>query len=157
MRPVDQKQFFDAEKRQSGDCWRACLASILELDLEDIPHFVQEQEFGSGKNFLLETEAWLVERGLWLLNKQLPEGSSWRGPGTGYFILSGKSPRGDWEHAVVSLGGEIVHDPHPSRAGLDGSPTSVGIFVALDPSDIVTKTFNGDVLAAEEVTADANS
>jgi hypothetical protein len=36
-----------------------------------------------------------------------------------YHQISGPSPRGQgiW-HAVVGCNGQIVHDPHPSKAGL---------------------------------------
>lgn len=42
---------------------------------------------------------------------------------SGYHVACGKSPRSDQEHAVVALDGKIVHDPHPTRAGLDGGIT----------------------------------
>jgi hypothetical protein len=47
----------------------------------------------------------------------------------GYHIATGKSPRSDQVHAVVALDGRIVHDPHPSRAGLDGAIASWIIFM----------------------------
>lgn len=40
-----------------------------------------------------------------------------------HYIASGKSPRGDFLHSTVHLDGKLVHDPHPSRDGLDGEPT----------------------------------
>lgn len=36
----------------------------------------------------------------------------------GCYLLSGKSPRGDWNHSVVAREGQVIWDPHPSRAGL---------------------------------------
>jgi hypothetical protein len=35
----------------------------------------------------------------------------------GYHIGAGRSPR-KLDHACVFLDGELVHDPHPSRAGI---------------------------------------
>ena len=46
-------------------------------------------------------------------------------------IFVGKSPRGDFQHAVIgrvdsdARGWTKLHDPHPSRAFLDGEPTCV--------------------------------
>lgn len=48
-----------------------------------------------------------------------------------YSIISGKTVR-DTDHSVVYRGDRMVHDPHPSGAGL----SSIGdacLFVALDP------------------------
>lgn len=139
MKPIDQTQFYDEEKGTSGDCWRACLASILELDITSVPHFVAEDRAGGG-HWFFETEKWLARRNLWIFEKHLSDGTGWIGPiiegksGIGYFILNGKSPRGEHLHSVVAQGGNMVHDPHPSRAGLDGPPTAVTIFVALNPA-----------------------
>lgn len=42
-----------------------------------------------------------------------------------YHEISGPSPRGNGVyHAVVGRNGEVVHDPHPSRAGLAGDPAT---------------------------------
>lgn len=48
-----------------------------------------------------------------------------------YLIVSGPGPR-DCDHATVWLGGNMVHDPHPSGAGLL-TPKAVGVIVQLDP------------------------
>ena len=34
-------------------------------------------------------------------------------------ILTGKSPRGNFNHAVVAYNGEVVHDPHPIGGGVE--------------------------------------
>jgi hypothetical protein len=31
----------------------------------------------------------------------------------GYHIINGKSPRGDFDHSIIGLKGQPVHDPHP--------------------------------------------
>lgn len=107
MKPVDQDIFGP----ELGNCWAACIASILELTLSEVPNF------GASGKWFSETWNWLLDRGM---------ASIYDGPGSGiqrpncYHIVSGKSPRGDWGHACVSLGTELVHDPHPSRAFLAG-------------------------------------
>ena len=127
MIPVDQTVFEDGR----GDCLRACVASILEADILDVPNFSQDGQF------ILGAIAWLNSRGLHVLR------IDWTGEGycheqylsypEGYCIMSGKSPRSTVEkrkgHAVVGRasgwGFKIEHDPHPSRAGLIGEPESV--------------------------------
>jgi len=51
----------------------------------------------------------------------------------GYCILAGKSPRGDFAHAVVGWGMQVVHDPHPSRAGIV-TCTEVIVLVPMNPA-----------------------
>ncbi|WP_282638114.1 hypothetical protein [Sphingobacterium thalpophilum] len=36
----------------------------------------------------------------------------------GYYFVTGKSPRGDFNHIVIYKDGKMVHDPHPSGAGI---------------------------------------
>lgn len=118
MSPVDQIHFgsnLDGDERVAGDCWRACIASILDLPAEQVPHFVQEH----GGFFHTETVRWLAARGL--------KGAFTYDvrPEHGHVVAMGRSPRGDWSHAVVALvtaPGEwdMVHDPHPSRDFLRG-------------------------------------
>lgn len=103
MTPVDQTIFGAPE----GNCLPACIASILDLRIEDVPHF--------GADDWLDTlERWLAPRGLYPVCATL--GGPWRP--AGLYILAGKSPRGDFLHAVVARGSDVVHDPHPSRAGV---------------------------------------
>lgn len=73
---------------------------------------------------------WLAERncGLVVLHGQTPPGYVLAG------VAGGKSPRGDFDHQVVALNGNIVHDPYPDNAGLDGEIKDWTIFYPLDPS-----------------------
>lgn len=51
-----------------------------------------------------------------------------------YAIANGKSPRGDYDHSVVvDLNRGIVHDPHPSRNGIE-TCKSVEFIVPLLPA-----------------------
>ena len=95
-----------------GDCWKACIASLLEVeDYDSVPHFVAMDEWWR------ETCAYVWGRagkGLmkWRDRTLLPEGIE-------LFIGTGPSPRGDFYHAViVDREGNLVHDPHPSQLGI---------------------------------------
>lgn len=102
MKPVTQT-IFNAER---GDCFAACLASILELELDEVPNF-------HGENWLFRYNRWLKPFNLVLYDVTFPKGTN-QHP-VGYSILAGTSPRyAPALHAVVCLDGTIVHDPHPN-------------------------------------------
>ena len=81
---------------------------------------------------------WLALRGLFYFelgwNDYVEELTTER---AGYYVLSGKSPRGTFYHSVVARAGHVVHDPHPSGVGLcestDDDPRTVGFLVPFDP------------------------
>lgn len=90
-----------------GNCFAACVASILEIDLDPSMPLMDD-------NWLHNWKRWLDDRGYivywWMVGKgDIPDH---------YAILGGKSPRGEYNHAVVTLYGNIVHDPHPSNEGV---------------------------------------
>lgn len=125
MKRVDQT-IFDAV---NGNCLAACIASILEVELAEVPNFCE----GATTHWLDRLAEWLAPRGLYPLCFTLT-GGDWRPQGL--HILAGKSPRGDWLHAVVARGRDVVHDPHPSRAGVL-THADVTLFITFDPVAVV--------------------
>lgn len=123
MIPQDQEFLVDKEKGIRGDCARAVIASLLELPIKEVPHFLKEAEndpLGQAYGFYNRIEIFLEARGYemdWYCNLDYK-----LKPGIDiYHQISGPSPRGaDLFHAVVGLNGKIFFDPHPSRAGLLG-------------------------------------
>lgn len=111
MTPVDQTTF-GAE----GNCFSACVASVLDLPIADVPRF-------TGDGWWLRFVAWCAERDLMPIF--IPVGHDVLTPGrapAGYSMVGGPclrdgalSPR---LHECVALDGKIVHDPNPCRAGL---------------------------------------
>jgi hypothetical protein len=105
MIPVDQTQLHGGKTK--GNCLRACLASILEIDIEAMPHFEEKGEY------------WFTDLRRWM--RKFNGKTVHVFPGTfkpeGYCLAAGMSPRNIY-HCVVCLDGEIVHDPHPSKSGL---------------------------------------
>src|SRR5471030_594009 len=110
MIPQDQEFLHDSEKGIQGDCARAVIASLLELPIAEVPHFMQ-----------LADEV----HGFW--NRLY----DWReGDPDLYHEMSGPSPRGNGTyHAIVGKNGKPFFDPHPSRAMLGGDPTQWRISV----------------------------
>lgn len=49
----------------------------------------------------------------------------------GYHLISGKSPRGDYDHSIVGLNGKPTHDPFPNGDCELESQDTYTIFVAM--------------------------
>ena len=110
MKPVDQTTF----GYPHGNCFSACVASLLELPIDAVPFFM-----GAGDDWYEKFSLWLSfhGKGFYPVGFKLEKnGLGWTP--AGLHILTGKSPRGDFLHSVVARGRSIVHDPHPDRTGL---------------------------------------
>jgi hypothetical protein len=124
---LDQTILHDPDKPDvMGNCWQTCIASLLNIPLDEVPHFVQENDTYDAVNEA--TRAWARERGLELLHldRSYLKGSPM------LCILEGRSPRGV-AHVVIGRGDETIHDPHPSRDGLSWADAAY-VFVPLDPA-----------------------
>lgn len=107
MLAVDQTQF--AGEGAGGNCVQASLASILNLPLSEVPHFLEVAD--RPEEWELAFMDWLEERGVGFIRRE----GEWIFDG--YYLASGPSPRGV-SHMVVYHDGKLAHDPHPSRAGI---------------------------------------
>ena len=114
MRPVYQTRFGGHDEEDTGNCFAACLASLLEVPIDTIPDFMGDSDWMARAN------VWLAPHGLAILSFAPPEtpGMPWPGPGGCYHLMGGYGPSGD-AHAVVALDGKMVHDPlGPDAQGL---------------------------------------
>ena len=122
MKPIDQTKLYFP----NGNCLAASLASILELQLSEVPEFEKWKE--DTEEWWWELNKWLEEIGFTLL--QWSDGNpSWL---PGYYLVSGISERGI-SHIVVYQNGKMVHDPHPSKTGLKEIKESWALLL-IDPS-----------------------
>lgn len=115
MTPVDQSILHDPENGQYGDCMRACVASLLDLPIERVPHF-----FDGGVNSVVfdkRVSDFLAERGLVELSMPAAAASRSHYIREFHHLMYGYTERGTY-HAVVARCGLVVHDPHPSKAGI---------------------------------------
>lgn len=124
MKPVDQTVF----TVPGGNCFSACVASLLEIPIDAVPYFMGDKPPGEPEDWFGRLLDWLRPRGYWAI--PLPVGNGWKPEGL--CILSGKSPRGDYDHCVIARGLDVVHDPHPSRAGIQ-TMVDVVVLVPLEP------------------------
>lgn len=105
-----------------GDCWRTAIACLLELERDDVPHFIHlYAEDENPTRWWHETvtfvESTMPDYTLKLVNPDFP---IYEEDAFDRVVLTGASPRGDWLHAVVadSHTGNLVHDPHPDGTGV---------------------------------------
>ena len=119
MIPVDQQYKHQPSKGIYGDCYRACIASILEKPIEDVPHFLiddpaQEiyeeriQKFFNESNIARICIPYITNPILHMKNVN---------PGI-YYILSGTTSD-NIGHSVVCIDDKIVHDPE-GNVGISG-------------------------------------
>lgn len=104
-----------------GDCWRTCIACLLEVPPNEVPHFLETNHWWR------DTQEWLRERGYGLYEfGGLFEQVSISGLVGCHHIITGGSPRdpANVRHSVIGLDEAVVWDPHPSRAGITGEPHS---------------------------------
>lgn len=165
MIPVEQRLQFSAETGERGDCLKCCLASMLDLDYDDVPHFA-----AMGDAWMTELWNWLSERNMKLL-------TVWTGapgkhmkpqvvPSDGYWLASVVSRRVEHDcggcspddpgfmndgglcpfcrgwgrrkggHLIVMKGGEVAWDPHPLREHGHGGFIEAQVLVPLDPAKV---------------------
>jgi hypothetical protein len=161
MIPVDQTTFGDGSDGGSerGNCLAACVASLLEIPLEDVPNFCA---LGSGDGrWFKNLNDWLRPFGLAYAEFNYPDEGvpEWFftvpfiQPGA-LWIAGGPSPRGDrdMEHCVIMRGPgrELLHDPNPrfGRCGLR-RVDAFGIILPLNPVRAVIRCRYCDELVPE--------
>jgi len=139
---VDQTIFGDKQ----GNCNAACIATILDLPLSEVPNF--PVIIPEGQDWQAAQNAWLANYGVVIFTVILKDDGKlpFMNALTDGIpcLISGKSPRGNFDHAVVGnykldaeLGHslEYIHDPHPSHKYL-AKAKSVDFFIIINPAKI---------------------
>lgn len=119
---VDQTIFVSDPSRK-GNCVAACIATIVGVPLEEVPHFVgfgisygdsdDVHNVSSGHAWWAMMLGYLAAKGLWVVeldaitDAEVDE----------LVLVAGPSPRGVM-HQVIYRNGSLFHDPHPSRDGV---------------------------------------
>ncbi|MFF7881042.1 hypothetical protein ACH40F_07810 [Streptomyces sp. NPDC020794] len=104
VKPVTQTILHGDPSGRPGNCLQAAVASLLDLSLDAVPHFIVFDDWEE------RLAAFCIEHGYQPIMRSpdvdVPYGMAW-----------GPSERGV-RHAVVWVDGAVAWDPHPSRAGL---------------------------------------
>ena len=111
MTPILQTEF-----GPQGNCFRACVASILDVPLEEVPDLRGDRMWGPKLREWLAGRGWCCE-----FREETPAGWS---------IASVRLMDGSI-HAVVCQDGDVVHDPNPRAFGLQRSKTLM--WTAMEP------------------------
>lgn len=134
MRPVPQLSNPDPH----GDLWassfRASIASILGLDVADVPPFADDDI-----DDVAQLDAFLAPRGLCAIEMPVVPGVGsslddvlrllGQINGSFTYLLAGTSRSGA-EHVVVCEGAHVIHDPAPEMRGIVG-PCLNGVYVVM--------------------------
>lgn len=108
----------------TGDCWRTCIACLLDKQPSDVPHFV-EGRWDDAEEVKRRTAAYLRTQGLahvefafaGNLDSVLAMMAAVN-PGL-YYLLGGQS-KSDVGHSVICCDGAIVWDPSLDDVGIVG-------------------------------------
>ena len=114
MIPIHQTLFGSKE----GNCFQACLASIFELSLEEVPHVMLKDDWEAA------LEDWLIQFDLYYILAEVSQCRAQNWWPEGYHLISGKAGGGSGVyHSVVGYRGKMVWDPHPAKPGLEEEET----------------------------------
>lgn len=118
MIPINQTKF----GYPNGNCLAACLASIFEIPIDNVP------DFGNRSDWYDNFTIWCIYKfELYPIDVTIASCEAGNIKPTGYHIINGTSKNGDFHHSVVGRDGELFHDPHPDGALKE--PKSYTLFV----------------------------
>lgn len=138
-----------------GDCMRAAVASLLEMELNDVPNFIEQ----NNKEFKQTVFGYLYSKGFdaTAINRRrerdttefLQKVAKFDGGYKGYFYASVPSQSfPDRTHAVVvDTDLNVVHDPNPDQMAMKLTPDDVDFIIVMNPM-IIGKT--GKLFTREE-------
>lgn len=111
--PVEGGEVVDSDYKQalgSKNCMQFCVAYMLGLPLEAVPDFEREH--------CAHLTAWELMEQVFESHGCTVEMFPPTAEINGDYLASGTTDRGT-NHMVVMRGGRLLHDPHPSNAGLE--------------------------------------
>lgn len=115
------------------DCVRACVASILEMETENVPHWFEGWDETNGEELNRSMQEWFAARGEIAAVIGLP--GSWHLDEVFNYMRHRYSDKhymlwcnSNGDHAVVGCNDEIVHNPAWFRSPIDG-PHSQGMWI----------------------------
>jgi len=88
-----------------GNCWQAATASILNLGLDEVPNFVTFDDWDA------EFLRFLREHDLYPIYLEVEKSEDWKP--LGFHLITGESPRGEYDHVIVGKNGKAYFDPFP--------------------------------------------
>lgn len=135
MIPVVCRVKHDPEAGTFGDCLRACVASVLEMQAENVPHFSEDDPGPEVANKRLAlflrslgfAPFWSNYDGSASVESVL-EHQALQNPDATYLLFGRTASEGD--HVIVCRGGSVIHDPAWYRSPMTG-PGSHGFWTVM--------------------------
>lgn len=127
MKPIQQTIF----EPPHGNCLQACVASLLEVPLEEIPNFTDWMNWDDydDNSWWTKYEDFMEQFGLQPIG--IDPNGNWKP--RGWHMIVGKSPRHDCDHVIVAYNGEPEHDPYPGGNCELQSKAAYEFFVVVNP------------------------
>lgn len=134
---------FQTKQGKNGNCWEACIASILEYPLEDVPEFIRLYKH----KYIAETNKWLLrnfELSLIVVNVRDSNFDDYHSGVKlielpSYHIISGKY-YGKTGHSVVGFRGQVIHNPNLTLSCLASLEImTYEFFVHMNPNQGILK------------------
>ncbi len=132
-----------------GNCYTACVASVLELPLKDVPNWASLLADNYSEGAWNEAiNEWSRERGFYILTTTAPKDPEEDFVAKGeilqgiHHLIGGKARADDGSlvnHSVVGLNGKMVWDPNQKRNNGLEIVEDYSVFVPLDPATLVRK------------------
>lgn len=95
-----------------ANCLQASVASILELELNQVPNFAEWYDL-AGDDWLVKYHQFCLQYGVYPIEvSAMDDSNNWRPAIYGYHLVGVVSERGR-KHSCVGLDRKIVHDPYP--------------------------------------------
>ena len=114
---------------QRGNCYAACIASLLEVSITEVPNVEVFYHLDTGYHTevmltFLSSKGWdlCTDDRYSVFDKPIEKWEAFeidmaKQIEENYYLVSGKSARGV-SHICIYKNGKLVHDPHPTREGL---------------------------------------
>jgi hypothetical protein len=110
MKKAMMTKFYNKDTGDRGDCLRACLASLLDLDVDS---FVHSTWIGDYTEILPEFGVYYSGFAGSISDIADSDGID------GNFIAYGEGNRGVLHAVIINAKGDLIHDPHPSNEGVN--------------------------------------
>lgn len=133
MRPQRQAYGHNEAAGVYGDCHRTCIAMVLDIDRDDVPHFMDGVPAGLASNdpvsvaSVMHEREWLAERGLVPVNIPFPGEVSldtlldqFAKLATGTAVILGCTSHNGFGHSVVIHDGKVYNPNGGGRQGVVG-------------------------------------
>ena len=126
---IPKKVYQTEFKKNKGNALQACIASIFDKEIDDVPNFIEFPSYAEEIEDFVQQNFQLT-----FVKINLPNGElDFEVKHAPFVLAAGKSPRGNFKHVVVGqIIGKIVqlaHDPFPDGSGIEGTPVWIGMFV----------------------------